>query len=135
MSTALVHIAIQSALAALTPAISNSWENVNYIPVAGVAWQQLEIFSTEPDNLGYGTGPFREEGFFQVSLNYPKYAGTATVQARADLIRSTFYRGRTLTSGSQNVVIRKTATISKGRVNGDYWLVPITVYFFSNTGV
>jgi hypothetical protein len=135
VSTALVHLAIQSALAALTPAISNSWENVNFVPIAGTPYQGLDIFLSDPDNLGYGSGPYRDEGFFQVSLNYPKYAGTATVQARADLIRSTFYRGRTLTSGSQKVVINRTPTISKGRVNGDFWLVPVTVYFFSNTGV
>jgi hypothetical protein len=122
-------------LAALTPAISNSWENVNFVPIAGTPYQGLDIFLSDPDNLGYGSGPYRDEGFFQVSLNYPKYAGTATVQARADLIRSTFYRGRTLTSGSQKVVINRTPTISKGRVNGDFWLVPVTVYFFSNTGV
>jgi hypothetical protein len=135
VSTALVHLAIQSTLAALTPAISNSWENVNFVPVAGTPYQKLNILLSDPDNLGYGSGPFREEGFFQVSLFYPKYAGTATVQARADLIRSTFYRGRILTSGSQKVVIQRTPTISAGRVDGDYYMVPVTVYFFSNTGV
>lgn len=135
MSTALVKKAIRDAVKLIDPDLSTSWPNSSFVPTVGTPYQDLNIFFVEPDNLGYGSGPYMEEGFFQISLYYPKQIGTALIDARADLIRETFKRGSYLISGEQRVVVNKTPTISSGQVEGDWYMIPVTVYFFSNTGV
>ncbi len=135
MSVELVRKAIETAVAAITPTIDCEWENVGYTPVTGTPYQKFNLLLADPDNYGYGSGPFIEMGFFQLSLFYPLQTGPSVATIRADLIRSTFYRGLTLTSGAQSVIIEKTPTIGSGRVDGDRYMIPVKVRFFSHTGV
>ena len=135
MSTILVKKAIRDAVADITPILPIAWENVEYTPTMGNPYQKVHVFFISPDNRGYGSGPYMEEGFFQISLYYPKQIGTELIDARADLIRATFKRGSHLISGTQDVVVNKTPTISSGKVDEDWYMIPVTVYFFSNTGV
>jgi len=135
MSAALVRIAIESAVNAITPGIDCEWENVGYNPITGTPYQKFNLLFADPDNLGYGSGPFLERGFFQISLFYPLQTGPAAITARADLIRATFYRGLTLISGTQKVIIERTPAIGTGRIDGDRFMVPVKIRFFSNTGV
>ena len=65
----------------------------------------------------------------QVDLNYPLDTGAADAAARADLIRTTFKRGTTLTSGGINVVINRTPTIMPGVNTDASYVVSVKVRF------
>lgn len=126
-----IRAALETALNAMSPALATAWENMAYTPVAGTAYQQVHILFAAPDNLEFGSH-HREVGYMQVKLMYPLQVGTATIAARAELIRTTFYRGASFTSSGVTVVIEKTPEVSPGSVEGDRWAVPVKVRFFAN---
>lgn len=131
MSTISIRAALEVALNAMTPPLSTAWENAAFAPVAGTPYQAVNVLFVSPDNQVMGR-PHIELGFMQVKLMYPLQVGTAVVAARAELIRQTFYRGASFSSGGVTVVINKTPEISPGSVDGDRWAVPVKVRFFSN---
>lgn len=131
MSVVAVRAALETALNAMSPALSTAWENAAFVPVAGTPYQQVNILFATPDNLEFGSN-HRELGYMQVRLNYPQGVGTATAAARAELIRTTFYRGASFTSGGVTVVIEKTPEVSPGSVEGDRFVIPVKVRFYAN---
>jgi len=126
MSIVSVRAALQTKLNGMA-ALATAWENVPYTPVAGTPYQAAYVLAAEPDNPTLGDGFYREQGIFQVSLFYPLQAGTATAEARAQLIRTTFKRGTSMTSGSVTVIVDKTPEIGQGRVDGDRWHIPVKI--------
>jgi hypothetical protein len=54
------------------------------------------------------------------------------VTTRAELIRSTFYRGASFTSGGVTVNIEKTPEIAPGRVEEDRFVIPVKVRIFAH---
>jgi hypothetical protein len=58
---------------------------------------------------------------------YPLQTGPAQAEARAELIRATFYRGASFTSGSVTVNIEDVPEVSSGREDGDRWAVPVRI--------
>lgn len=132
MSHVAVRAALEGALNGITPAISTAWENAPFTPVSGTAYQKVNLLLADPDNLGFGSGPYREQGYLQVSLMYPLATGPAAAGARAELIRSTFYRGLSLINNGITVLIEKTPTIGSGTVDGDRWMIPVKIRFFAN---
>lgn len=127
MSIVSVRAALEAKLNGMTPSLATSWENVPYTPVAGTAYQACYLLPATPDNPTLGTEHYREQGIFQVSLFYPLQVGTATIMARAQLIRTTFYRGLSMTSGAVTVKVMTTPEISSGRVDGDRFSVPVKI--------
>jgi len=130
MSVVACRAALETALNGMT-ALATAWENSPYTPIAGTPYQQVHILFADPDNLEYGRR-HRELGYMQVKLMYPLQVGTATVAARAELIRTTFYRGASFTSGGVTVIVEKTPEVGSGQVEGDRWAVPVRVRFFAN---
>lgn len=131
MSIVNIRAALETALNAMSPALSTAWENAAFVPVAGTPYQQVNILFASPDNMVYGSA-HRELGFMQVKLMYPLQVGTAVVAARAELIRATFKRGASFSNSGITVVVEKTPEVSPGSVDRDRWAVPIKVRFFSN---
>jgi hypothetical protein len=132
MSQILIRAALETALAAITPALATSWENVAFSPPASsVPYQRAFLMFAEPDNSEFGSA-HREQGVFQVSLMYPLQAGDGAVRARAELIRRTFYRGSSFTNGGVTVSVTHTPEIGAGTVDGDRWFVPVKSRFISN---
>lgn len=131
MSLVLVRSALEVALAAMTPAISTAYENAPFTPVAGTPYQRVFLMAAEPANPEMGRFT-RDQGILQVSLAYPLNAGPAAATARAELIRDTFYRGLSLTSGGIVTTIERTPEIAPGRVEEDRWVVPVRIRFFAN---
>lgn len=111
---------------------ATSFENRAFKPPAlSTPYQQVNILFAAPDNTEYGSR-HRELGYMQVKLMYPQAVGTSVVAARAELIRTTFYRGASFTNSGVTVVIEKTPEVSPGSVDGDRWAVPVKVRFFAN---
>ena len=130
MSAVKIKSALEVALNAMT-ALSTNWENTAFIPVAGTAYQQVNILLAEPENIEYGR-THRELGYMQIKLMYPLQVGSVTAITRAELIRSTFYRGASFTASGVTVIIERTPEIGAGSVEGDRWAIPVKIRFFAN---
>jgi len=131
MSNVLARGALQTKLAAMSPALATAYENVGYAPVSGTPYQAAYFLPATPENPTMGDAFYRMLGIFQVSLFYPLSVGTGAAEARAELIKTTFKRGTSMTSGSVTVIIDKTPEISPGRVDGDRWHIPCKIRFYA----
>lgn len=129
MSFATIRACLEGALKGLTPPIDTAWENTPYKPVVGTPYQRAVILPAAPANEEIGR-TFNERGIFQVSLHYPPSTGSAAAYDRADLIRSTFYRGATFTKDGITVQVVGTPTIlppqddDQGR-----YVLPVSITF------
>lgn len=133
MSQAAIRAALETALAAISPALTTAYENVTFIPpAASVPYQKAFVMFAEPDNAEYGPG-HREQGVFQVSLMYPIQAGDAAARARSALILAAFKRAMSFTKSGVTVTITRTPYAGAGTVDGDRWHVPVKIQFI--TGV
>lgn len=130
MSLPAVRIALETALAAMSPALATAWENADYSPVEGTPYQAVFLLPAEPDNPEMGRLA-REQGILQISLRYPLGSGPAAAQARAELIRDTFYRGGSFTASGITTTIERTPHILPGRAEEDRWVVPVRVRFYA----
>lgn len=131
MSQVSIRAALETALNALAPAIATAWENVTFAPPASsTPYQAAFILFAEPENPEAGAVRF-ERGIFQVNLLYPLKAGDSTARARAEMVRTAFYRGRSMSSGGVTVVVEKTPEAGQGTVSGDRWLIPVKIRFFA----
>ena len=125
-----VRAALETALNTMNPALATSWENVAFAPVPGTPYQEVHLLFASPDNATFGIAHV-ERGYMQVKLMYPIQIGTSTIAARAELIRTTFARGNSFTSGGVTVIIERTPEVSPGSVDGDRFSVPVKVRFFA----
>jgi len=130
MSIVSVRAALQTKLDGMA-ALATAWENVDYTPVADTPYQVAYVLPAEPANPTMGDDYYQEQGIFQISLFYPLQAGTAVAEARAQLIRTTFKRGTSMTSGGVTVRVDKTPEIGRGRVDGDRWHIPVKIRWFA----
>ena len=127
MSLILVRAALETALAAMTPAVATAWENVPFTPpAASVPYQAAFLIPAEPDNAEYGAA-HTEQAIFQVSLFYPLQVGPAAAAARAEMLRTLFKRGASFTSSGVTVKVTRTPEVSQGTVDGDRWFLPVKV--------
>lgn len=131
MSIVSVRAALETRLNNMSPALATAWENAPYNPVAGTPYQAAYLLPASPDNSTMGDGYYMEQGIFQVSLFYPLQAGPKAAADRAELIRTQFKRGTSMTSGSDTVRIAKTPEIGQGRVDGDRWHIPVKCVYFA----
>lgn len=132
MSTVAIRAALETALAAMTPALSTSWENRAFTPpAASTPYQVVHVLFARPDNSVIGT-EHTELGYMQVRLMYPPQAGSGAAMARAQLIRSTFYRGATVSDSGINVIISDTPEIMPGTNEDGRYSVVVKVRFFAH---
>lgn len=126
-----IRSALETALAAISPALSTAWENAPFEATAGTAYQICNIIFAEPDNDEYGSR-HRELGYMQVKLMYPLDVGTSAINTRAELLRTTFTRGNSFTSSGVVTMIQRTPEIRPGQVEGDRWAVAVIIRFYAN---
>lgn len=134
MSSVKVKAALETALAAMTPALVTAWPNVAFTPPLDslTPWQRADVLFAAPEDLEIGATYHREQGVFLVTLFYPLQTGSGAAQARAELLRSVFYRGATFTNAGVDVTIEQTPEISAGSADGDRWVIPVRIRFYSN---
>jgi hypothetical protein len=133
MSLAAIRSALETQLATITPALVTAYENAPYTPVAGTPYQAPYVLLAQPDNSEIGPG-FNDQGIFQVNLFYPKDAGPAAAQARAELIRTAFPFAASFVSGTTTVNITATPEVAPARAEDDRYLLPVKVRFRARTG-
>jgi hypothetical protein len=124
MSIVSIRAALETALNSITPSIPCAWQNVPFTPVTGTPYQRATLLLAEPDNREFGAS-FQEQGFLQVDLCYPQSVGSNAVEARAELLRTTFKRGTTIGS----LMITATPEIKPAYNDGDRYVVPVRIRF------
>lgn len=134
MSSIKVKAALEIALNAITPALATAWPNVAFKPPtdAAIPWQRADVLFAGPDDLEMGSTYHREQGVFLVSLFYPLQIGNNLALARAELLRSVFFRGASFTIEGVVVTIVQTPEIPAGSVEGDRWVIPVRIRFYAN---
>lgn len=132
MSIDKVRTALEIALHTMVPALATVWENQDFAPVAGTPYQEAYLLPAPPDDSTMGDTHYRERGIFQVTLKYPVGVGSATAMARAQLIRATFFRGASFTSGGVTTRIPSKPEIGRGIVVNDRWVLPVSIRYFAD---
>ena len=124
MSITAIRATLESALDGMAPALQTAWQNVPFTPVTGTPYQRATLLLAEPDNREFGAS-FQEQGFLQVDLCYPQSVGSNAVEARAELLRTTFKRGTTIGS----ISIDATPEIKPAYNDGDRYVLPVRIRF------
>ena len=136
MSLPEIRVALETRLNALVPAIDTAWEDVTYSPKSGVPYQQITLLPSEPGSPTIGSSELvRELGLLQVSLYYPIGEGMKRISERAELLRSWFPKGLTLSSGGVNVTISKRASVAPANRDGEWKVLPVSIPYFANVFV
>ena len=128
MTLTAIRAALETALGALTPALASAWENIAFTPVSGTPYQRVTLVMATPDDSEIG-GPHVEMGFLQVDLCYPQGRGAAEAAARADLIKSRFRKGTSLTASGVTVLVAATPRVLTPALEGDRFVLPVRILF------
>ena len=113
----------------MSPALATAWCNASYTPPAvSVPYQTAWMKYATATNREMGRR-YEETGFLHINLLYPLQYGDATARARGELIRQTFYCGKTFASGGQTVAISGTPSIEGGEAEGTRWRVIVKIPF------
>jgi hypothetical protein len=131
VSLHLVRQALEVALAAMSPALATAYENVPFAPTPGTPYQAAYLLPATPDNIEIGQS-YVERGYLQVNLNYPLDTGPAAATARAEMIRSTFYRGASFSAGGIVTNIEQTPEIGSARIDEDRYFLPVKIRFYAH---
>lgn len=135
MSTILIRAALETALIAMSAGLDTALENDKHTPPsAGTPYQRVTVRFARPDNIE-NTASYRQDGFMQVDLFYPQDAGPGDAMERAELIRSTFRRTASFSSGGVTTTIFRTPEILPGMNDGDRFHVPVRVEFYAHITV
>lgn len=129
MSSVLVAAALEAALAAMSPALGTAWENTKYQPTVGTPYQRADVLLAEPDDSELTGAVFWEQGIFQIRLYYPLDKGSGAAYTRAELIRQTFYKGASFTSGGVTVIVRKTPRLGPPDNEPNFYVLPVRITF------
>tara|TARA_R110000772_G_C13310282_1_gene440286 strand:+ start:20187 stop:20588 length:402 start_codon:yes stop_codon:yes gene_type:complete len=125
--------ALEVALAAMSPALPTAYENADFDkPALTEPRQRVNVLFATPDNLVYGS-EYQELGYMQVTLMYPVQQGVGDALARAELLRTTFSRGSSFTSGGSTAIIHKTPEIGSGFIDDEMYSLPVKIKFYSNS--
>jgi hypothetical protein len=135
MSELAISAALETRLAAITPAIQTAWENVEFTPIGGANYQQAFVLFAKPENPTFGDDFYRQRGFLQVALRYNLNQGKQAAYQRAELVRTWFNRGLTLTAYGFDVTVEETPQVVGGQVEDDRFVVIVKVPFYCNIGV
>lgn len=123
MSIPNIRNALEAALVSISPAIDIVYENTNYSPQPDIPYCEAYLLVGTPANPTLGDGYCREQGVFQVNLQYPPLVGTLDAAMRAEQVRALFKRGAAFADGGVTVQIDKTPEIGEGKIEGDRWKV------------
>lgn len=119
--------ALEARLNSITPPLLTAWENESFTPTVGVPFQRVRMLYGTPANRTLGCNRWTELGVMQVDLCYPVGGGNSTAQARAELLRSTFRRGLSLTHSGQSVRIPRTPSKTVLPIDGDRYVVAVSI--------
>ncbi len=131
MSNVAIRKALEVKLKSITPDFPTAWENVSFAPEEW-PYQEVNVLFATPDNPTMGDGYYRQRGFLQVTLKYIKNEGPGDIDARAKLLRDSFFRGLSLVADGVTTIIEWTPEIGPGAIEGDRFVVIVKVRFYAD---
>lgn len=131
MSLVKISAAFEKKLATIASNLSTAFENVAFTPVEGTPYQRVRILPAQPENPTLGDGYYREVGFFEIILFYPLNKGRGAAQAKAEAIKSHFYRGLSMTEGGLVVKVMRTPIIGSAIQDDKNYVLPISINYFA----
>jgi hypothetical protein len=131
MSINNIRAALELAVAAIMPSITTVFENTPFNPSADTNYQRVAIVFAAPNNQEYGRN-YQEQGILNIGLYYNKHVGANESDLRAELIRSVFYRGASFINAGVTVTISSTPEVLPSFNDGEYFVRPVRVNFYSN---
>lgn len=134
MTIATIRAALESRLNGIASPLPSAWENFEYTPTTGVAWQRVRLLVNTPVDHAVTSDVAEHRGFLEVVLYYPQGVGTATAAAKAQAIADRFAPVQTLSSGATRVEITKTARLGSGFPFDGWFCIPVSVPWISFTG-
>lgn len=132
MSVPSIRAALEQAINGMSPALQTAWTNAPFTPTTGTPYQRVAMLLAEPAMLEMSNHWHREQGLLQINLCYPLSTGPAAAEARAELIRATFYAGAEFTSGGVVVRVEKTPEVAPGLIEDDRFVTPVRVRFYAH---
>ena len=115
---------VSGALASAT-----AFENVAFTPSEGTPWQRVNLLPAQPENPTMGDDFYRAVGVLQVSLFYPRNAGSAQAYAQGEVLRTAFKRGTMLSEGTLRVRVIGTPSLGPGIPAGGWYMLPVSVNY------
>jgi hypothetical protein len=126
--------AMETHLYNLDNTFPTEYENVSFTPTSGVPYQSVNVLFSQPNDYTLAMGDkYIEQGIFQITLKYPSNRGATTVEDKAYAVRSHFKKGTILTNNDNDTIVIKitqTPTITQLGVDGDRYLVAVSVPFY-----
>jgi hypothetical protein len=127
----LMRAAIEAAISGMSPSLSTAWQNVAFTPANGTAYQRVEWMFARPTNNEFGAN-YRQDAICQVTLCYPAGLGPAAIETRAELLKTTFKRGLSFTSGGVTVVSSDTPEMMPAYIDGDRFCIPVRIRVYAH---
>jgi hypothetical protein len=129
MSLVIISRALEKKLALLTPALATAYENKDFTPVNGTAYQKANLLPATPDNQTIGSGYYKERGVFQVTLCYPQNANALDARTRAELLKAHFERGTTMVESGLTVIVTLTPSIAPAFIADARYCMPVSIFY------
>lgn len=129
MSTSSIQKAFETRLAAMSPDLSTAYENMAFTPANGTPYQKANLLPGAPDNSTIGQKHYIEVGVFQVTLMYPLGGGAKDARARAELTKTQFKRGTTMTQDGINIIVTRTPAIAPAFRSDDRYCIPVSITY------
>lgn len=112
------------------PESSTAFENLAFTPIQSKPYQQVRLIPLPSENPTLGDGYYRDVGFFQVTLSYPKGVGRGGIADQADKIKAYFKRGTTLVEGQDKIIIDRTPQVSSVYINDTRAEVNVRIQYY-----
>lgn len=118
--------AIRTRLNALTPKLPTAYEGIDFVAPEGM-YQRLQFVVNPPTDPTFGTYFYRENVEVQIFVADKLGVGTTAAEERAELLRSWFDKGLTLTEGNVRMHVLRTPQVSAAVVAADRIIVPVLI--------
>ena len=119
----------------LTSDALTAWPNKNFTPPDNQfhVYFNVDYGDVSVKTMGIGGQDGSDNGFVTLLLYYPQNSGTVKQVRDVDLLRQAFRAGTRLESGGTWLSIRSCSP-SAGLPDGSYWVVPVTISWFTRFG-
>lgn len=135
MSHRLIKAALDTKLNTVYTSNKIAWELTQFAPVKGQDFAKPYYLPAESRQAALGsTAADREVGVYQVSVYSPSKNGIVAAQTLADLVKTGFRRGTTLTASTVAVVVEQ-VHIKPAVIETDWTVIPVDINWRSDVNV
>lgn len=132
MSETKIKAALETKLKEQDPDFPTAWENLDFVPEPGIAYQDAWVLFAKPVSYGFGDEFTRFLGYLQVSLCYPINEGAGDCLERAVTLAEWFKRGLSMDFGGVTTIVQERPEIGAGRNEGDRYKINVFIRFYAN---